>query len=88
MHLIGENCQNLTFEGKNLKEMGKWSQDRIYNSEKIWTPGAGLPTPPGNIYVYYHNNKKIFFSETARPIEAKLHVEHPSGRGTKVYING
>ena len=27
-------------------------------------------------------------SETARPIKAKLHVEHPWGRGTKVYING
>ena len=28
------------------------------------------------------------FSETARPIKAKLHVEHPLEGGTKVYING
>ena len=31
---------------------------------------------------------KIFSSETAGPIKAKLHVEHPSEGGTKVYING
>ena len=28
------------------------------------------------------------FSETAWPIKAKLHVEHPFEGGTKVYING
>ena len=28
------------------------------------------------------------FSETAWPIKAKLHVEHPWEGGTKVYING
>ena len=31
---------------------------------------------------------KIFSSETAWPIKAKLHVEHPLEGGTKVYING
>ena len=31
---------------------------------------------------------KIFSSETAGPINAKLHVEHPKEEGTKVYING
>ena len=31
---------------------------------------------------------KIFSSETAWPIKAKLHVEHPYEGGTKVYING
>ena len=31
---------------------------------------------------------KIFYSETAWPIQAKLHVEHPLEVGTKVYING
>ena len=35
---------------------------------------------PGAIY--------IFSSETARPIKAKLHVEHPWEGGKKVYING
>ena len=30
---------------------------------------------------------KIFSSETAWPITAKLHVEHPKEGGTKVYIN-
>ena len=33
-------------------EMGKWT---IINSENIWTPGAGLPSPRDNIHVYYHN---------------------------------
>ena len=31
---------------------------------------------------------KIFSSETAWPIKAKLHVEHPKEGGTKVYTNG
>ena len=31
---------------------------------------------------------KIFSSETAWPIKAKLHVEHPSEGGKKVYVNG
>ena len=31
---------------------------------------------------------KIFSSETAWPIKAKLHVEHPKEGGAKVYING
>ena len=31
---------------------------------------------------------KSFSSETAWPIKAKLHVEHPWEGGTKVYING
>ena len=31
---------------------------------------------------------KPFSSETAGPIKAKLHVEHPKEEGTKVYING
>ena len=30
---------------------------------------------------------KIFSSETTGPIKAKLHVEHPLEKGTKVYIN-
>ena len=30
----------------------------------------------------------IFFSETARPIKAKLNVEHPWEGGMKVYIIG
>ena len=30
----------------------------------------------------------IFSSETARPIKAKLHVEHPEEGGTKVIIIG
>ena len=30
---------------------------------------------------------KIFSSETARPIKAKLHMEHPEEGGTKVCIN-
>ena len=30
----------------------------------------------------------MFFSETARPIKAKFHVEHSWEMGMKVYING
>ena len=33
-------------------------------------------------------NSKNFSPETALPIKAKLHVEHPKEGGTKVYING
>ena len=46
----------------------------------------GLSAP--YIHVYDHNIQTSFFSETARPIKAKLHVEHPWERGMKVYING
>ena len=31
---------------------------------------------------------KVFFSETARSIEAKFYVEPPWEGGTKIYING
>ena len=48
-------------------------------------PGA-LPVC---IHVYFHNNETIIFSpETAWPIKAKLHMEHPWEGGKKVYING
>ena len=47
MHLNvnGENSQ-MSFEGKNFIEIGKWTED----SEK-WMPGTGLPPSRGNIHV-------------------------------------
>ena len=50
--------------------------------------GGCLPLIRGYIHVYDHNIYYIFFSEIARPIKAKLHVEHPWEGGMKVYING
>ena len=47
----------MSFEGKNLKEMGKW---KIYFSEKIWTPGAGLPRPVA-MYTEQKRNATIIF---------------------------
>ena len=49
----------MSFEGKNLKEMGKWTED-IYMilEKKIWTLGAGLPQPRGSKHEYYHNIQK------------------------------
>ena len=44
---------------------------------------------PGAIYMYMTIIfKQLFFSETAQPIKAKLHMEHPWEGGMKVYING
>ena len=48
---------------------------RFMFMRKILTPGGCLPLPRGNIHVYDHNIE-TFFSETARPIKAKLYVEH------------
>ena len=44
-----------------------------------------LSAEKGHAWAPYSN---IFFSETAKPIKAKLHVEHPWEGGMKVYING
>ena len=44
----------MSFEEK--KTFRKWANGlKIYDSEKIWTPGVGLPSPWDNIHVYYHN---------------------------------
>ena len=40
------------------------------------------------ITVYYYSDIQISSSETAWPIKAKLHMEHPWEGGKKVYING
>ena len=42
----------MSFEGKNLKELGKLTKDLFY-SGKNWTLRVGLLW--GNIHVYYHN---------------------------------
>ena len=42
-HLKGKTCKKCANEQK------------IYNSEKIWTPGVGLPPPCCSTLVYYHN---------------------------------
>ena len=55
--------------------------------KKIWTPGAHLPPPWGNIHVYYHNIQTFFSSETAWRIKAKFYVKHLWNGGINVYIN-
>ena len=56
MYLNGEIVK-MSFERKNLQEMGKWTED-IVIPKKIWTPGIGLPQPRGNIHVYYNYIKR------------------------------
>ena len=48
---------------------------RFMFMRKILIPGGCLPLPRGYIHVYDHNIQTST-SETARPIKAKLHVEH------------
>ena len=60
--------------------------DRRLMLMENFSPWGVVCPCPGAIHVYDHSN--IFFSETYRPIEAKLHVEYPWEGGMKVYING
>ena len=63
------------FKGKTNR---KWVNGlKIYDSEKFWTLGAGLPPPRGNIHVYDQNIQRPFFSKTAWPMKAKRQIEHP-----------
>ena len=52
MHMNGKIVK-MSFEGKNLKEMGR----RFMILKKKIGPheGAGLPQPLGNTHVYNHN---------------------------------
>ena len=52
--------------------------DRRFMFMKIFWAQAVICPCPSN----------IFFSETAWPIKAKVHVEHPKDEGMKVCING
>ena len=53
MHLNVENCQIVILREKTNR---KWVNGlKIYDSKKLWTLGAGLPPPRGNIHVYYQN---------------------------------
>ena len=62
---------------ENLLEMSKWTKDLCLR--KYFGP-RGLSAPAPGLY--------NIFSETARPIKAKLFVEHPYEEGMKVDING
>ena len=48
----------------------------------------GYTSAPGLYKCIWPLFPNIFFSETARSISAKFHVEHPCEGGKKVYING
>ena len=55
--------------------------------KKIDTRGWSVPAP--GLYTFvWPLLSNIFFSEIARPINAKFYVEPPWEGGTKVYING
>ena len=44
----------------------KWANGlKVGNSEKIWTPGVGLPPLQGNIHVYYKNIQR---SSSLKPL--------------------
>ena len=52
-HLKGKSCR-------------KWANGlKVGNSEKIWTPGVGLPPSRGNIHVYYKNIQR---SSSLKPL--------------------
>ena len=60
---------------------------RLMLMENLSPWGVVCPCPEA-IYMYMTIIFKHIFSETVRPIKAKLHVEHPWEGGIKVYING
>ena len=63
--------------------------DRRLMLKENFSPWGVVCPCPGAIYMYMTIIfKHIFFSEIAKPIKAKLHVEHPWEVGMKVYLNG
>ena len=56
--------------------------DRRLMLMENFSPWGVVCPCPGAIYMYMTKYSNIFFSETARPIKAKLHVEH-LGRGNE-----
>ena len=72
----------MSFERKN--HAGNGQMNRRYLILKKWTPGIGMPPPRGNYTCILQQYSKIFFSETAWQIRAKLQVEERMN----VYING
>ena len=43
----------MTFEGKNLQKMGKWTENMRFR--KHWDPRASFAPSLDNMHVYYHN---------------------------------
>ena len=58
-----KNCQNVIRRETCRKRANGL---KIYDSEKIWTPGAGVPPTRGSILVYNHN---IQTSSSLKPLE-------------------
>ena len=78
--------RKMSFNG--IKLARNEQMDRRFMFMKIfWAQGVVCPCP-GAIYTYMTKYSNIFFSETARPIKAKLKVGHPYEEGMKVCING
>ena len=69
---MGEN-RKMSFKGKK-RARNEPMDRRVMLMKIVWAQGGCLPLPLGYNHVYDQN---IFFSETARPIKAKLYVEHP-----------
>ena len=60
-----------------IKTCRKWANGlKIWDSEKIWTPGVDLPPPRGNIHVYYNNIQRSSSLISSRPIKAKFYRKY------------
>ena len=62
--------------------------DRRLMLMENFSPWGVVCPCPGAIYMYMTIIFKHLLLWNARPIKAKLHVEHPWEGGMKVYING
>ena len=78
MYFNGGKLLGCNLKGKTCR---KWANGlKIYDSEKLWTPGVGLPPSWGNIRVYYHNIQR---SSSLKP----LGQSKPNFKGS-IYTKG
>ena len=76
----------MSFNGWKLAGNGQMIRRFLFM--KNMAPGE-LSAPAPRLYTcIFPQYSNLFYSETARLIKAKLHVEHPPEGETAVYING
>ena len=75
----------MSFEDKNLQEMGKWTEDIYMILKKKDLRGWSAPTPVQYTCILWKYS--MIFSETSWPIKAKFYRKHPSiQRGNQCLI--